>query len=1305
MSGPTDETAGDLPVKDTGLNLSGMGGLQETSTTRTVKSRQAVSRISREELEDRFLRLHDENILLKQHAHKQEDKIKRMATKLIRLVNDKKRYERGGGGPKRLGRDVEMEEMIERLQEKVHELERQNEVLKNRLISTKQQLQIQGYRQTPYNYVQSRVNTGRRKVNENAGSQECPRKGIRFQDIDVAETLQPMLTKHGNSLLEEARGEIRNLENVIQSQRGQIEELEHLAEILKTQLRRKENEIEFSLLQLREQQATDQRSNIRDNVEMIKLHKQLVEKSNALSVLEGKFIQLQEKQRSLRISHDALMANGDELNMQLKEQRLKCCSLEKQLHSVTFSERKIEELQDRINDLEKERELLKENCDKLYNSAFSAAHEEQWKLKEQQLKVQIAQLETALKSDLADKTEILDRVKTERDQNEKLIQENRELQLQYLEQKQQLDELKNRMKFYNQDSDINADELSEALLLIKAQKSQKNGDLSFLEKVDNKINKDLERSMRELQATHAETVQELEKTRNMLIMQHKINKDYQMEVEAVTQKMENLQQDYELKVEQYVHLLDIRAARIQKLEAQLKDIAYGTKQYKFKPEIMPDDSVDEFDETIHLERGENLFEIHINKVTFSPEVFQASGDKEPVTFCTYAFYDFELQTSPIVQGLHPEYNFTSQYLVHVDDLFLQYVQKNIVTLEVHQAYGTDYETLAACQLRFHEILEKSGRIFCTASLVGTKGDIPNFGIVEYWFRLRIPMDQAIRLYRERAKALGYITSNYKGPEQMHWSSQQAPKTAQLSSTDSTEGNLNELHITIRCCNCLQSRANHLQPHPYVVYKFFDFADHDTAIIPSSNDPQFDDHMCFPVPMNMDLDRYLKSESLSFYVFDDSDTQENIYIGKANVPLISLAHDRCISGIFELTDHKKHPAGTIHVILKWKFAYLPPSGSITEDLGNFIHKEESKVVQKLPPTSSISTIVAPTPKPRQRLTPVDKKVSFVDITPHQSSEITTSPEDGKEISSEVEHTPEIEINMPTLSHIPEVSQGSSVTKVKENTEKIQGRDDDVSCLSEGQLADRSLSSSEDETEITEELEPEDEEERSASDSDECIIPGPVSENIKQPSEKIRIEIIALSLNDSRVTEDDTIQRLFVECRFYSLPAEETPVSLPKPKSGQWVYYNYSNVIYVDKENNQAKRDILKAILLKQEMPNRSIRFTVVSDPPEDEQDLECEDIGIVDIDLADMFQEGRDIIEQNIDVLDARADGGGIGKLRVTVEALQALRSVYEQHREDLEAERSRSRGISSSRIFHVHFEEPPADCTSQSNLENWAHAL
>ncbi|XP_067905563.1 protein fantom isoform X2 [Heterodontus francisci] len=76
MSGLADETAGDLPVKDVGMSLAGIGGLQESSGAQNTRVRQAVSRIGREELEDRFLRLHEENLLLKQHARKQEDKIK-----------------------------------------------------------------------------------------------------------------------------------------------------------------------------------------------------------------------------------------------------------------------------------------------------------------------------------------------------------------------------------------------------------------------------------------------------------------------------------------------------------------------------------------------------------------------------------------------------------------------------------------------------------------------------------------------------------------------------------------------------------------------------------------------------------------------------------------------------------------------------------------------------------------------------------------------------------------------------------------------------------------------------------------------------------------------------------------------------------------------------------------------------------------------------------------------------------------------------------------------------------------------------
>lgn len=47
-------------------------------------------------------------------------------------------------------------------------------------------------------------------------------------------------------------------------------------------------------------------------------------------------------------------------------------------------------------------------------SAFDVSLEQKWKTREQQLKLQIAQLEMALKSDLQDKNQILDKIKTER---------------------------------------------------------------------------------------------------------------------------------------------------------------------------------------------------------------------------------------------------------------------------------------------------------------------------------------------------------------------------------------------------------------------------------------------------------------------------------------------------------------------------------------------------------------------------------------------------------------------------------------------------------------------------------------------------------------------------------------------------------------------------------------------------------------------------------------------------------------------------------------------------------------------------
>ena len=103
----------------------------------------------------------------------------RLATKLVKLVKDRRRLEQlvtgagaGGNGsrPAARARDVEMEEVMEELHEKVRGLQLENERLKQRLLVAKQQVQGQSRKPSPYGRVQSRVDTGRRRAREDSPS-------------------------------------------------------------------------------------------------------------------------------------------------------------------------------------------------------------------------------------------------------------------------------------------------------------------------------------------------------------------------------------------------------------------------------------------------------------------------------------------------------------------------------------------------------------------------------------------------------------------------------------------------------------------------------------------------------------------------------------------------------------------------------------------------------------------------------------------------------------------------------------------------------------------------------------------------------------------------------------------------------------------------------------------------------------------------------------------------------------------------------------------------------------------------------
>ena len=1341
-----------IPVRDPGGGKHDAGAEQQ---------RRMVTKWDRDTIEDKYLRMYEENLILKKHARKQEDKIKRMATKLLRLVNDRKKdTDREHVGGKTAGMNIEVAEKMEEMKDKIMALEKQNHQLKEKLMLSKQQLSATNKRPTHYTHVGSRINTGIAKTQPPPQDTRVAKNlrvvGPPYEVSQQRRTVHsPTFPKYGQTMMDNVRSELRQKDDIIAQLQEQVEMYDQEMENLRQQMKLRDAGYEEDLVKIKQQMTAEHRFNVQENIDMIKVQREVKEKSTRLMELQEKYTLLESNINTVKHGHDSMLMEMERLNMQLKEEQNRVLTLQNELKFGTANNRKLIEQQEQVSCLEKENQILKEANEKFVNSAFDLEREREWRQRENALKVQIAQLEATLKADLGEKGGILDKLARESDQFEKLQQDYRSMQVEHYQLKEEYDDLKEKMRFFTKESAIDFTEIEEALVLVKQKKQKSIPDPDFLQKVDVEMSKDEHKQLLEIQAEYAETVHELEKTRNLLVIQHKINKDYQHEVEISSSKIDEIKKEYETKLDEYARLLDIRAAMIKKLQTQINDIAYGTKQYKI---TAPTDELEEptvdFDETIHLERGQNLFEIHVHKVNLSDDGLKIIGDEEPSLFCTWEFFEFEIQSTPVVRGAKPEYDFTSQYIVKVDDFFLHYLQRESCTLEMHQSFGQDYKTVAACQLVFKDIFDKPhGRIHGTATLLGvdSTGTGIGLGMVEYWIRLRVPMEQAFRLYKERTKALGYVTTNKRAAEiAIEATDEVAMKRQQID-------NINQIHIKIiRCCD-IQSRRRGVQPAPYCVYQFYDNNDHDTPIIHASNNPEFNDHKTYPVAMTSDLDQYLKTKQLTIFVFDDTDPEQTSYLGFAEVPMIPLCHNKGIQGVFELKGPMGSVNGTIEVEIRWQEAYITPKGVVYEkeepvatvkvlDTKETLPappstpKEKSKIAARFPPPSHTSTPMAgkdeqhegvsslsdmmatpitPAAKPRKKVsrrledtaeqTSVNAAVADAvsSMIPSMSETINSemlpadesprpTPRSGSRRTSE-EQVEEIHTPLSSKSATPRSKKSASPPITPERVSETNGDEAKTTPTSLGgtKASDTMFAESEEEEEeISEEIsedvtpiptpsdggtlqsipppiiEEESESDRPPVESDSegvMVVASPTTKKkykeSNKPSNIVTVTISHLVLSTGApVLENENIRQLFVSYNFLGiLPDElETPFSLPKPKAEQQITFNFSKTFHVDMAKNYPKRQYLAGMLLPDDPDGGRIRFTVVSEPPDDDDEGECEDIGTAFVSVRDILINKHDVIDQDIPIFDANDEKVEIGSLNVTVQCLNALDAVEKE---------------------------------------------
>ncbi|KAM9827598.1 protein fantom [Neosynchiropus ocellatus] len=1262
MSPVVDETAGDLPVRDVGLMRGGLmptvpDGLREVRSPKKshlmkMKDPQRLFRVPRDQLEDLCLKLQEDNSTLRQHTRTQEQRLRRVSTRLVRL--------RQARPESSAMKERDMEDTMQELEARVASLESQKSVLQNKLSLARQHILDLG------GNTLHRSSRGKRSDAEGgvrrAAQTAPPRYGPTFDDTKTEEPeWRPSVTEH-----------------------LRMTEMQLTTQALQDSLREKEKEMDGAIKEMMRQQADKHRSNIKENVDLIRLQKQLSEKSAALRVSQEKFNQLQEMyesqleegQRSVKEAQAALLEKVEDLSEQLKQERERARTLDTDLNSATLTLQSLEKLKERVRDLEGERDLIKENYDSLLERTLSTHSTNQG--------IQLDHNDTQDAEKSRNHIRYLEEMlRTEREESRRLQVEHQQLvrekellskeslspagghhrfqtteheseqDQELLHYKHQVSVLQDKLNSVTKEFNMSVEELSETLLQIKAFRMQQENreSLSFLDR-----NVELPPAGA---AEYTETVLELQKTRDLLLLENRISRDLQEELNTVQQKMEREREEVRVRMEEKNKLLSKRALQIKTLQEQLKELVYNPRsfkrtipvQYTWPSAGLEADSVAEEDSS-PLRVGESLLEIHIKGATFTPgalrsmaSVCHVTGD-DIVTFLTYGLLDFEVLATPLVSGNLPEYEFTSTYVLNARDLVLLYDQASKVKVELHQGLGgVRFVTQGSGTIPLEEAMANRGqRLSGRANITGLQGE--PIGVLDFWVRLFPPAEPpeastepmtGRRTQKTPAQVpLGWQDSSY---QELH---------------DYGGGIPNEIVLVLDRCVGLSARWPGLLPDTYLTYRFYDLPPHVSQTVKSSNEPVFNDVTSYPLAVTADVLQYLRTSSLWVYVFDDSDGQiPQAYLAKTPIPLRSLSTGREIRGDYVLRDPAGTPRGTIRLMIKWKYPLQSPGDplKVLHDGGAETEVEERGGASE-----------RPVAKPRIKLTeaepPRGTGAWSLPKSQQKSKQTTAVKPLGTRQPRKVKRSRVEKPALATPTHAPaavklkyffrsseETSAATSTRRRSSSddsrTQPLQSVDQESDDKEERIAADSSESS-----------------ESSSSESDIVIIPP--APRMKQ-GDKLRVEILSLSFKPSSVVaKDQSVQQVYVEYRLLGVPMEttETPMSLRKPTKGEEVHYNFSRVIYVDGSVSAPLRQYLYTMLEGSD-PNRGrLKFTVVSEPTDDED--ECIDVGFAFLELQELLLTGSDVIERQIDIVSVDKEQKVIGHLKVSLEAARALSGIYRE---------------------------------------------
>ena len=663
------------------------------------------------------------------------------------------------------------------------------------------------------------------------------------------------------------------------------------------------------------------KKNLKNYIERYEKERETVHKlQTELSVLKGE----NEKIPQYKILIDELKNSEKKLEEELNELRISPFIKQAEergnvFRNIKMTESKLDELQKELDLKEKEiqeqkiklNELEKEN--KKLKDDLAKAEVEKDKYNQEKLELEIA--------------------KTESERNDKIFQDKLNKFIQYGQVDTNFAKMLSLLKLQNKE--INIDNIN----------------INYFEQNDQKANDPiyLKSEIEKLKIEKAELGKELDNNKALLNTLQQIIDDtkqlqevdrikYQTEVKLLKQKIEDL-----------IKLIDVD--KLPK-EFIVQDSVTGQPILKEKNELLNeliplenkdanllDDRITEFSEDdtdIELSMNENALDIFFGECVYEDGLSEELGFSidHILSFFSVDFYIHETQTSDILNGKTPQFNFQISFKVDMNEKFITYLESEYIYIDIYSLRDNVQNIFGKGKISLKELIQAEKSNQSTSRVINSIVSLyyisdPNLKIasIHYKMRMRKPLIETLKWYDAQTQFI-------KEKDPIH-NILISKAEENIKKYENLGGKYYEVKILINKAKEININHPGKKIMPYFYYKFYNNGEKYSQIS-SGNNPIFEDVSSFKVSYNKDFVNYVEKENLNVYIFDsmnpieidmndpnqiklvntNQESSEDL-IGICRVPLKGLLNNGLVQGEFPIVNKKNEKVGILNLNIFWE----------------------------------------------------------------------------------------------------------------------------------------------------------------------------------------------------------------------------------------------------------------------------------------------------------------------------------------------------------------------------------------------------